>query len=284
MIEAFETTFQPKTSVQKKNPEPYDSGFRAFNFPSGFEWLDNAAKPNFPTSGKDQVRGSQPKGASKMNISSYVNLYLSLTNKRKKIIQFLFFYFQKYKLIFPKQSSILEYADCSDECLKKFHRANADCDNLFFKVKKRYDPSGRQTTNIYEFDPDFLKALIWLDTYDYLKSPKTKYATIRSRIENEEKVAPPPLQKLPPILEIKIRREESLKRAKFGSGEIHPMIEKVKIPFEAKVMLSKYPEFAIVQAIEKAVYWTRQGEKIRDPVNYLLFKINKALNRNRCNL
>jgi hypothetical protein len=220
-------------------------------------------------------------------LSTEVQKYLDLTKKQKKVVQYLYFFYKKFKVIFPKQSNILKFAKCSHQCLKDFHKLNAEWGNMYFKVMTRFERKGRQTSNLYEINKGFLEALEWLEIYGYMNSPKKKHNMIKKHVEKEEKVTPLSYENLPPLVKIlrKDLRSDPPKSSLPEKSLIHPEIGKMNIPEKDKIFFSNNSEAVIQRSIERLKVTLANREKIRNPVKFFCSLISyerKRINGGGC--
>lgn len=200
-------------------------------------------------------------------ISFWVKSYFRLSAARRKAIQYMFWLLKENGSIIFKIELLCEYTGWHENAAHKFIRENKD---FLFEVKSRFNKWGRQLANEYSLNKYLKQALEWLDIYGYLKSPKARWGYIISSIENSEKVYPRHPQKCTPILKILNPKEEE-----YSNVRIHPKIDKIKIPLEAKKQASSYPEFAIIGGLEDVLWYRDTGKPIKDPAALLIAQIQR---------
>jgi hypothetical protein len=208
-------------------------------------------------------------------LSFFASAYLKLHGYRRKIIQYLRFQYKVNKTnVFPSVRRIAEFARCSEECVHKFFQHNQNLNHLFFKKQARYAVNGRQTSNVYFINKNLINALEWLSIYGFLNAPKKKIKEIILSMENQQKVHPPLPQKVHPLT-----KDSSYKEKLPEYSYINPQIRKIRIPEEDQIMLSRYPEFAITEAIQDILWYRERGNKIDKPVDLLRSRINHHVNK-----
>jgi hypothetical protein len=73
---------------------------------------------------------------------------------------------------------------------------------------------------------------------------------------------------------------KGVRKNKLKSEEyVHPKIQEIKIPYEDQVMLSQYPEHAIVSAIEDVKWYLDKKNKIKKPTSFMHNRIRHHAER-----
>lgn len=143
---------------------------------------------------------------------------------------------------------------------------------FFVEIKDRYK-GHKQEANQYILSEGLLKAIKFLEIRNKLEATKDQYEKLieEARIlEEKQKMSPPPPKKCPPI--ITPFSQTHLKR-----GFVHPKLEKIgSLNQESKEILSRFPEYLLMLALEDGKNWKTQIPKVRA---FLLWRIQIHKNR-----
>jgi hypothetical protein len=193
-----------------------------------------------------------------MEIAFYIEEYASLTKTQKDLSRGLWKAEIKrrqgdYKEIFFSKKKLAQTAQC---CKKTIQRFNKAVKYYLIGVIERRLPNGRKTTNRYEFDPEFFKAMQLMDSKNLLYKDSDSIKKFAESYRQNQNVPYPP-EKCPHSYPNSLNPDMSL------YGFVHPYLEKIEgMALKDKLFLSRrYSEHAIVAGVEDALWWYRQGNR-----------------------
>lgn len=191
-----------------------------------------------------------------MSAALYIEQYADLPKVHKDLARGLFLAECKRRRGHYKQGiffSKAKMAEVSKCCSRTIQRFNNLVKFTLIGVIKRFRPNGSQTTNKYEFDPQFFEAMFYLKSHNLLYKSKSEILKFYRQNEN---VSPPLPDLSPPYPNYSLTKDKEYKRE-----YVHPKLLGIKIDHQTKISLSLYPEHAIMKGLEDTAWWWRQGNR-----------------------